>query len=82
MFPRLRLKIFFFRLQLKNFASGSTYESSAPTGSGSKKTNFDIKYLKNLNFNKLKLSKTQKRKNRKKDLHSLKKLSSVILNCR
>ena len=41
-FPRLRLQIFFFclRLQVKIFASGSTYKCSAPTGSGSNKQIF------------------------------------------
>ena len=43
-FPRLRL-------QVKNICSGSTHKSSAPTGSGSKKTDFYTKHFKNLNFN-------------------------------
>ena len=44
--------IFFFRLglQVKNFGSGSTYKSLAPTGSGSKKQIFLTKHVKNLSI--------------------------------
>ena len=41
------------RLQVKKFGSGSTYKSSAPTGSGSKKPILiPTKHLKNVDFNK------------------------------
>ena len=47
--------VFLLRLQVKHFGSGFTYESSAPTSSGScsgskKLIDFDTKHLKNLNL--------------------------------